>query len=81
MPVRSKSTNCDRVSAWKCGENREREMGGKTEKCKEGCVWTWSSFITAVFEYDTAKIVHIKNKKVGLMNRLVQLGIVGYIIG
>ena len=51
------------------------------EKCKEGCVWAWSTFVSAVFEYDTAKIVHIKNKKVGLMNRVVQLAIVGYIIG
>ena len=57
------------------------KMGGKKEKCKEGFLWTWNTFITATFEYDTAKIVHIKNKKVGFMNRLVQLGIIGYIIG
>ena len=56
-------------------------MGGKADKCKEGCGWAWTTFVTAVFEYDTAKIVHIKNKKVGIMNRLVQLAIVGYIIG
>ena len=56
-------------------------MGVESDKCKEGCSWAWGSFLTAVFEYDTAKIVHIKNKKVGLMNRVVQLGIVGYIIG
>ena len=56
-------------------------MGSGKEKCKEGCVWALSTFVSAVFEYDTAKIVHIKNKKVGLMNRVVQLGIVGYIIG
>ena len=37
--------------------------------------------IMAVFKYDMAKIVHIKNKKVGLMNRLVQLIIIGYVIG
>ena len=35
----------------------------------------------ALFEYDTPKFIHIKNKKVGLVNRLVQLCIVGYIIG
>lgn len=56
-------------------------MGAKTEKCKAGCGWAWTMFITTAFEYDTAKIVHIKNKKVGLLNRLVQLGIIGYIIG
>ena len=56
-------------------------MDGKREKCKEGCVWAWTKFATAAFEYDTAKIVHIKNKKVGIMNRIVQLGIIGYMIG
>ena len=56
-------------------------MGSGKEKCKDGCVWVWSSLFTTVFEYDTAKIVHIKNKKVGLINRLVQLTIIGYIIG
>lgn len=39
-----------------------------------------SSVSAAVFEYDTPKIVHIKNKKVGILNRMVQLGIVLYII-
>lgn len=34
----------------------------------------------AVFEYDTPKIVHIKNKKVGLVNRFVQLIIIVYIV-
>ena len=48
--------------------------------CKGCCVWLWSSLFTAVMEYDTAKIVHIKNWKVGLMNRIVQLGIFVYII-
>ena len=37
--------------------------------------------LTAFFEYDTAKIVHIKSKKVGLINRLIQLAIIVYIIG
>lgn len=34
-----------------------------------------------VFEYDTPRIVLIKSRKVGLMNRLVQLGILAYVIG
>ena len=63
------------------GGESQPAMGGKADKCKEGCGWAWTTFVTAVFEYDTAKIVHIKNKKVGIMNRLVQLAIVGYIIG
>eukprot|EP00058_Branchiostoma_floridae_P020335 XP_002605825.1 hypothetical protein BRAFLDRAFT_84310 [Branchiostoma floridae] len=37
--------------------------------------------VQVVFEYDTPRIVHIKNKKVGLINRVIQLGIIGYIIG
>ncbi|KAG1653487.1 P2X purinoceptor 4 [Nymphon striatum] len=40
-----------------------------------------SSFCAATFEYDTPKIVHIKSKKVGFLNRLIQLAIIGYIIG
>lgn len=36
--------------------------------------------ISAVLDYDTPKIVHIKNKTVGLLNRLVQLAIILYII-
>ena len=39
------------------------------------------SATAALLEYNTAKIVHIHNKKVGLVNRLVQLVIVGYILG
>jgi len=35
----------------------------------------------ATLEYDTAKIVHIKNKTVGVINRLVQLAIIGFIVG
>ncbi|XP_058889163.1 P2X purinoceptor 4-like [Acipenser ruthenus] len=34
-----------------------------------------------LFEYDTPRIVSIKSRKVGLINRLVQLGILAYVIG
>ncbi|XP_072043604.1 P2X purinoceptor 4-like isoform X2 [Amphiura filiformis] len=37
--------------------------------------------VDVFLEYDTEKIVHIKSKKVGLINRVIQLGIIGYIIG
>jgi len=40
----------------------------------------FEKFIQATFEYDTPKIVHIKNKKVGIVNRSVQLIIIAYII-
>jgi cation transporter protein len=35
----------------------------------------------AVFEYDTVKLVHIRNQKIGFVYRLVQLAIIGYILG
>lgn len=34
-----------------------------------------------LFEYDTPRIVLIRSRKVGLMNRLVQLLILAYVIG
>ena len=34
-----------------------------------------------VLEYNTAKIVHIKSRKIGILYRLVQLIIIGYVIG
>lgn len=37
--------------------------------------------IAVFFEYDTPKIVHIRSKSIGIVNRLVQLAIIGYIIG
>ena len=37
--------------------------------------------IRSFFEYDTPKVVHIKSIKVGLINRLIQLLILGYIVG
>ncbi|KAJ7387280.1 extracellularly ATP-gated cation channel [Desmophyllum pertusum] len=45
------------------------------------CGTICNGILTALLEYDTAKIVHIKSKKVGLINRLMQLVIIVYIIG
>lgn len=42
---------------------------------------TCGAVVGAFFEYDTPKIVHITNKKVGVINRLCQLVIIGYIVG
>jgi len=42
------------------------------------------SYVTVLgsfFEYDTAKVVHIPSKKVGIINRLIQAAILFYIIG
>ena len=38
-------------------------------------------FVEVVLEYNTNKIVHIKNKKIGLINRIIQLVIISYVIG
>ncbi|XP_040076711.1 P2X purinoceptor 4 [Ixodes scapularis] len=37
--------------------------------------------VSYIFEYDTLKVVHISNKKIGALNRLIQLVILGYIVG
>ena len=50
------------------------------EKTKIYAASGFKTFTEAAFEYDTPKIVHIKNKTVGLVNRLVQLIIIGYIV-
>jgi P2X purinoceptor 4 len=44
------------------------------------CSSALASASSAVLEYDTPKIVHIKNKKVGFLNRVVQAAIFLYII-
>ncbi|XP_053557710.1 P2X purinoceptor 4 [Bombina bombina] len=36
---------------------------------------------SCIFEYNTPRIVLIKSRKVGLMNRVIQLGILAYVIG
>ena len=59
---------------------RSIKMSGKSACCST--LWGYTlSTVSTLLEYDTAKIVHIHNKKVGIMNRLVQLVIVGYIVG
>ena len=49
-------------------------------RCRSGVSAGWGALVSTAFEYDTPKIVHIKNKKVGILNRLVQLAILGYVI-
>ncbi|KAL3856151.1 hypothetical protein ACJMK2_010939, partial [Sinanodonta woodiana] len=39
------------------------------------------SAVGVFFEYDTPRIVHIRSKKVGVINRFIQLVIIGYVIG
>ncbi len=40
-----------------------------------------SKALAAFFEYDTPKIVHIRSKKVGIINRLIQVILIAYIVG
>lgn len=43
---------------------------------------SWCNLIlSAIFEYDTQKIVHIQSKTVGTINRIIQLIIISYIVG
>jgi P2X purinoceptor 4 len=37
--------------------------------------------VSIFFEYDTPTIVHIRSKKVGFINRVIQAAILAYIIG
>ncbi|KAK6184442.1 hypothetical protein SNE40_006913 [Patella caerulea] len=39
------------------------------------------SALSVFFEYDTPRIVHIRSKKVGVINRFLQLAIISYVIG
>uniref|UniRef100_A0A8C9WJL0 P2X purinoceptor n=1 Tax=Scleropages formosus TaxID=113540 RepID=A0A8C9WJL0_SCLFO len=41
----------------------------------------WKGFFLSAFDYKTEKYVIANNKKVGVLYRLVQLAIIGYIIG
>ena len=40
-----------------------------------------SGLSSIFFEYSTPKIVHIRSKSIGIFNKLVQLSVIGYIIG
>ena len=37
--------------------------------------------VNALLSYETIKIVTIRNKKVGFLHRIIQLAILGYVIG
>ncbi|XP_026106543.1 P2X purinoceptor 5 isoform X1 [Carassius auratus] len=42
---------------------------------------TWGNFFFSLLDYKTEKFVIAKNKKVGVLFRLFQLGVIGYLIG
>lgn len=46
---------------------------------------SWGGYLTkgvsVFFEYDTPKIVHIRSISIGIINRVVQFAIIGYILG
>ena len=53
------------------------KVGGASHAVKSGLRFAVATF----FEYDTPKIVHISSKKVGIINRIIQLTIIAYVIG
>ena len=53
---------------------RGRKMSGETTVQPR-----FTRMLNAFLEYETAKVVHISNKTVGLINRIIQLAIVLYI--
>lgn len=40
-----------------------------------------AKILDGLLSYETIKIVTIKNKKVGFLHRIIQLGILGYVVG
>ncbi|XP_051531107.1 P2X purinoceptor 5 isoform X2 [Myxocyprinus asiaticus] len=42
---------------------------------------TWGNFLFSLLDYKTEKFIIAKNKKVGVLFRLFQLGVIGYLIG
>ncbi|XP_042580390.1 P2X purinoceptor 5-like [Cyprinus carpio] len=42
---------------------------------------TWGNFFFSLLDYKTEKFIIAKNKKVGVLFRLFQLGVLGYLIG
>ena len=41
---------------------------------------SYFTVLGSFFEYDTAKVVHIPSKKVGVINRFIQAAIVFYMV-
>ena len=40
-----------------------------------------AKIVNGILSYDTVKIVTIKNKKVGILHRILQIIILGYVVG
>ena len=54
----------------------EQSSSGGSKMARDFC----KAVSSALFEYDTSKVVHIQSKTIGIINRLVQLTIICYII-
>lgn len=58
------------------------EVSHTIERMAKETLYNYGTLLVeTVFEYDTPKYVHIKNKKIGVIYRLVQLAILAYVIG
>lgn len=58
----------------KLGRRKNMADDGDSRTCT-------AKIMDSMFEYQTLKIVNIGNKKIGLLNRMIQGGILAYIIG
>ena len=54
----------------------EQSSSGGSKMARDFC----KAVSSALFEYNTSKVVHIQSKTIGIINRLVQLTIICYII-
>jgi len=41
----------------------------------------WSALASLVFDYETPKIVSIKNVQIGILHRILQLAVIIYVLG
>ncbi|KAG8456106.1 hypothetical protein GDO86_002052 [Hymenochirus boettgeri] len=53
-------------------------LGSCRAMARDGCC---GQVFSCIFDYDTPRIALIKSRKVGLLNRIIQLGILAYVIG
>lgn len=65
-------------AAGRAAGRRARSWVARRQWAMAGCCAALAAFL---FEYDTPRIVLIRSRKVGLMNRAVQLLILAYVIG
>lgn len=69
---------------WGCGSRgpaRDGSVPAPLPPIRAAAMALCGAIHSFLFEYDTPRIVLIRSRKVGLINRAVQLGILAYVIG